>query len=129
MCIHVYVYASAWVCPCMWKPEDILRCHLWGYPMRQGLSLAQSSPIRLLWIGQWAVTIFSAGSTGSCYGTRHFYMGFRVKLGSLCSKDTHFANLTSWPLELSFVLISKNGPVKRSPYLALTVKLTEAIFM
>lgn len=47
VCVCMCVYTQA--CTCMWRPEDF-RCHPWEHqspPLRQGLSLAWSSPIRL----------------------------------------------------------------------------------
>lgn len=47
VCVCMCVYTQA--CTCMWRPEDF-RCHPWAHqspPLRQGLSVAWSSPIRL----------------------------------------------------------------------------------
>lgn len=56
-----------------------------------------------------------------------FLHGF--KLGSSCLQDKRFVNWSILALGIEFCRLSNNGPVKRFPYLALTVKLTEAIFL
>lgn len=58
-----------------------------------------------------------------------FYMGSGVKVGSSYLQDKRFVNWSILVLGLEFCRLSNNGPVKRFPYLVLTVKLTEAIFL
>lgn len=125
MCITVYVHAGA--CSCMWSPDDILRCHHQKYPRRQGLALAPSSPIRLVWLAsklQSPSLVLGALIPAIVLDTLH---GF--KLGSSCLQDKRFVNWSILALGIEFCRLSNNGPVKRFPYLALTVKLTEAIFL
>lgn len=129
MCIPVYVHAGA--CSCMWSPDDILRCHFQKYSRRQGLALAPSSPIRLGWLASklQSPSLVLGALVPAIVLDTFFYMGSGVKVGSSCLQDKRFVNWSILVLGLEFCRLSNNGPVKRFPYLVLTVKLTEAIFL
>lgn len=102
MCIPVYVYAGA--CSCMWSPDDTLGCHLQKYPRRQGLVLAQSSPIRLFWLAcklQSPSLVLVALVPAIALDT--FTWVLRSSLGPYACKTSALSIKLFWLLELSFV--------------------------